>query len=103
MPIINLPKKKVYKRWKHSSKRTNEIHKLVYNTLAWKVLRLEYIKSNPLCEECKEKGILNSAIDVHHKIPISAGKDLMEKKTLGFDWNNLKSVCKDCHKQEHKK
>jgi hypothetical protein len=27
----------------------------------------------------------------------------MEKRTLGFDVENLESLCKDCHKEEHKK
>lgn len=104
MPTINLPeKKKVFKKYYHSVKRDNEIHKAVYNTLNWKKLRLEYLIVHPLCEVCIEDGIIESAIDVHHKTPISQGSDIIEKRTLGFDWNNLKSVCKECHKKEHNK
>ena len=104
MPKINLPKKKEreYKRTNYSSKRNNLAHKLIYNTGTWRKLRLEYLKSNPLCEVCLENEIIKSAIDVHHKTPISAGKDIMEMKTLGFNIKNLKSVCKICHKEEHK-
>jgi 5-methylcytosine-specific restriction protein A len=106
MPIINLPerKEKEYKRvFYTSTKKNNEIFKAVYNTNIWKNLRLEYLIHQPLCENCIEKGIVESAVEVHHKIPISQGKDILEKQTLGFDWNNLKSVCKECHKKEHRK
>ncbi len=104
MPTINIPEKKVreYKK-PNTPKVYNEIHKAVYNTINWKKIRLEYLIHQPLCEVCIEKGIIESAVDVHHKIPISNGNDIMERKTLGFDWNNLKSVCKECHKMEHKK
>jgi 5-methylcytosine-specific restriction protein A len=104
MPTLNLPPKKVkeYKRTTHSTKRDNVIHKAVYNTSDWKKLRLEYLIAHPLCENCIQNGIIESAIDVHHKVPISQGVDLLEKRTIGLDWNNLKSVCKECHKKEHK-
>jgi 5-methylcytosine-specific restriction enzyme A len=101
MPTINLPKKRIYKRFKHTSKRANEIHKEVYNTTRWTELRLEYLRNNPLCEPCLERDIIKSAIDVHHKIPISTGTNMIERQTLGFDPNNLMSVCKDCHKKIH--
>jgi 5-methylcytosine-specific restriction enzyme A len=102
MPTINLPDKKILEYKKpNTSKKYNDIHKAIYNTTTWKNLRLEYLIARPLCEICIKKGIIESAIDVHHKTPISQGNDIVEKRTLGFDWNNLQSVCKECHKKEH--
>lgn len=101
MPTIYIPPKKVYKRVKESNKRDNKNHKAVYNTKRWRVLRIEKLKNDPLCEICLEKDIITSAIDVHHTIPLSHGKTIKEKQILGFDYNNLKSVCKQCHKDIH--
>jgi 5-methylcytosine-specific restriction protein A len=103
MPLLNRPKKQE-KREYTSSKRDNANHHAVYNTGTWRKLRLWYLSEHPLCERClKEKGKIQSAIDVHHKIEIDKGHTLMEKRTLGFDVENLESLCKDCHKEEHKK
>lgn len=105
MPTINLPKRKErsdYKRYAVPSKRNNLNHIAVYNTLTWKILRLEYMKDNPLCEMCIKKDKIKSAVDIHHIIPISSGVDMIGKKTLGFDINNLMAVCKECHFEIHK-
>jgi len=101
MPTINLPPKKEYKRQNNSSKRSNENHKNVYNTQLWRELRLNYLMQNPLCFECLKKGLFISAVDIHHIIPISSTNDIQQKKALGFDYNNLKGLCKNCHKIEH--
>lgn len=102
MPTIYLPPKKVYKRLKTESKRNNENHNAVYNTTTWRELRIEKLKKDPLCEICKEKEILTLANEVHHKIPISTAKTKQAKETLGFDMNNLQSLCTQCHKDQHK-
>lgn len=105
MPIINLPKRKEREQYKRTnySKRDSAIHREVYNTQRWRELRLEYLIHNPLCEVCIEKGIIESAVDVHHRIPISHGVDMLSRQTLGFDYMNLMSLCKECHRNEHKK
>ena len=105
MPTINLPVKqerKLYKR-KYKHRNDNEIHKYVYNTDIWRKLRLERLKNFPLCEICHEKGLLKLATLVHHKIEISEGKNMIQMKTIGFDYSNLQSLCRPCHKEVHKK
>ena len=104
MPTIPLPAKKKrsdYRTYAKSNKRDNLNHNAVYNTLTWKVLRLEKLRNNPLCERCYLKGKIASAIDVHHIVHINEGKNIIEKRTLGFDYENLMSVCKQCHKELH--
>ena len=100
MPLINLNRKEKLKR-KYSSKRFNLNNQAVYNTNFWRKLRLEYLRLNPLCELCNSRGKVTAASEVHHIIPISTGGNINEKKTLGYDWNNLKALCSECHKAEH--
>lgn len=56
---------------------------------AWKRIRDRFIKVNPLCEECKRKGKLTRAQEVHHILPLAQGGT--------HDESNLMSVCKPCH------
>ncbi len=88
MPTINLNRKRKDYHYKNSDKKDNLNHK-VYNTDIWRNLRLEYLKNNPLCKECLKQGYFISAVEVHHKTPISTGATLEEKQALGYDYNNL--------------
>lgn len=56
----------------------------------WRKLRAMKLADTPLCEECERQGRLTGAITVDHIIP----------KTLGGTdaWENLQSLCDDCHK-----
>lgn len=56
---------------------------------AWKRIRDRYIKAHPLCEECQKNGVLTTAEEVHHILPLSRGG--------GNDSSNLMSLCKSCH------
>lgn len=56
---------------------------------AWKRIRDRYIKAHPLCEECKRKGLITAAEEVHHIIPLSKGGTSEE--------SNLMSLCTPCH------
>ena len=40
---------------------------------AWRHIRDRYIKAHPLCEECRKKGKLIPAEEVHHIIPLNKG------------------------------
>lgn len=102
MPTINLNKKKKEKRIKETDKRDNLNHKAVYNTRTWRKLRLQFLMEHPLCQECLKEDKITSAIEVHHIIPISSVSTIEEKKTLGFNWNNLKGLCDKHHKEAHK-
>ncbi len=62
----------------------------------WTALRNDYIKINPLCEECLKNNVATPATIVHHKLPIEDGGAVLDIK-------NLESVCASCHAQIHKR
>ena len=72
------------------------------NSKRWKMLRQEYLRAHPLCERCKAEGLIRSAIDVHHKVPVESAHTLMEMELLAFDWHNLQALCIPCHASIHK-
>ena len=72
------------------------------NSKRWKMLRQEYLRAHPLCERCKAEGLIRSAIDVHHKVPVESAHTLMEMEQLAFDWHNLQALCIPCHASIHK-
>lgn len=79
-----------------------DISQKIYNSKTWKQLRNSYFAENPLCERCLEKGIIKPAEQVHHVQPFLTGKTYEEKMQLAYDYNNLMSVCKQCHSDIHK-
>ena len=101
MAKINIPPKKVYKRLKETNKRDNVNHKAVYNTTRWKSIRIEKLKRDPLCEDCLKKEIITAGTEVHHITPVSSGKTIRDKQALGFNIENLKTLCEACHKLTH--
>lgn len=56
---------------------------------AWKRIRDRHISQFPLCEMCKQKGLVVAAEEVHHIKPLSQGGTHAEE--------NLMSLCKTCH------
>jgi len=97
MPTIQL--RFSNKKKENSSKKNVENHIVIYNTRTWRELRLYFLSKNPLCEICKQHDKITLAQEVHHKIPISAGKTKEQKQIIGFDIENLQALCIDCHKK----
>lgn len=63
-----------------------------YNTARWQRLRKLKLRVNPLCEYCPPH-IARLATQVDHKVAIKRGGD-------AFSWDNLASVCQECHSQK---
>ena len=99
MPKIYL-KAKSHKRPNNNSKYISE--KYVYNTVKWKSLRKIKLMNNPLCENCLKNDKVELATEVHHITPFMRGTNLEQIKYLGFDYNNLESICNQCHQNKHK-
>ena len=81
----------------NAPKQDNIIHQTIYNTDRWRKLRLNYLMYNPICERCNE--VL--ATDVHHINKIPKTDNLVLMQQIGFDENNLMSLCRECHKIKH--
>lgn len=81
---------------------STEERKGFYHTGAWQRVRLLALQRDGyLCQDCLEKmergetDRVNRADTVHHIIPLEARPD------LGLCLSNLRSICRDCHAQEH--
>ncbi len=61
----------------------------------WRNLRAMFIRANPLCVECKRKGIIEPAREVDHVKAFEGPDD-----PLRMDWENLQSLCKPCHSRK---
>lgn len=92
MPTINLPKR-INNRVPTTDKRKRQE---IYQDRRWRLLRQVKMIDNPLCERCEAEGRVKPTEEVHHIVPIDINPD------LAFDYDNLKSLCIDCHKLEHK-
>jgi 5-methylcytosine-specific restriction protein A len=60
---------------------------------AWKKIRAAFLKANPLCELCRERGRFTPATLVHHKRKLTDGGT--------NDWSNLQALCDSCHSSLH--
>jgi len=78
------------------------ISQKIYNSTLWKKLRNAYIAEFPLCEECMKHGRVTPADAVHHRVPFLSGNTQQEIESLAYDYNNLMSVCSQCHVELHK-
>lgn len=68
----------------------------------WLKLRRSKLTNDPLCEECKERGKVTAAVEVHHIIPVERGLSYTEKARLMYDYKNLRSLCHNCHIEVHR-
>ena len=82
--------------------RNREYQKLL-NSKRWKLLRAEYLRAHPLCEDCKAQGFIVAAVDVHHIVPVESAKSPAEMEALCFNvhGNNLRALCIPCHIRVH--
>ena len=80
-------------RWKETTR--EPAHKRGYDQ-KWENVRDWFIAQNPLCENCRDNGIVEIATVVHHLIPIK--QDAGERLSV----SNLVSLCDDCHRAAHR-
>ena len=91
MPTIKLPKSRRQPTYNKAQ------YQKVYNTPRWKRLRAEKFAANPVCEVCAAKGIARLTEEIHHIVPFEIDNDL----SLAYDYDNLISLCVECHKKMH--
>lgn len=56
----------------------------------WTALRNAFLRFSPFCAHCGHVGE-----EIHHKIPRSVRPDLV------YEWDNLQTLCKECHRVVH--
>lgn len=94
-PIVLIPREKTI-----SSNRADR--QKAYKSKQWKDLRNLYIAQHPLCEICLQKGIYMPATDVHHlSSPFEPGLTEQQRQYRLLLWDNLQSLCKECHGNLH--
>lgn len=98
MPTINLGKKKPTLLTTNS-----RLYQAIYANIRWKKLRAAKFAANPLCELCEAAGRVTQTEEVHHKIPFRIDDSPARIEALAYDWNNLISLCIECHHSEHQK
>lgn len=98
MPTIYKPKKEAKRNDCRSSRRRK-----IYQSQRWRILRQTKLNDNPLCEMCYKNGVIKSAIDVHHIKSFVDAEDEFTMIHLAYDYDNLMSLCKECHQLVHNK
>ena len=67
-----------------------------YCSREWQLLRqAKWCQADGLCEMCRAKGIIRSAKEIHHIVPIAV--DWSKR----LEYENLIALCSDCHNQQH--
>ena len=97
MPTIYKPKRR-----DQTSQRRKE-RMAIYNTARWRKMREAKLRDNPLCEICERNGITRMTDDVHHIQSFMSTDNPESRKVLAFDYDNLMSVCDECHSAIHNK
>ena len=96
MPTINRPKRKP-----KNLTINEQIRREIYNTTIWRKLRAAKLMQNPICEICLESGKTTIGIDVHHIISFITAIDPLKRKELAYAFDNLQTLCKECHQKVH--
>lgn len=98
MPTIYKPKKR---QRVNEGKRKERMS--IYNTARWRELRRLKLQRDPLCENCLKKDTVKPADDIHHIVSFMSTNDPVQRRFLAFDFDNLMSLCDECHQEIHNK
>jgi 5-methylcytosine-specific restriction protein A len=89
IPIKSANRPWIKSNIKDNQRQTSEDNRL-YHTQQWKRLRLLGLKIEPLCRECKRKGIIKAGTVRDHIVRVKDGGDF-------WDINNHQTLCNQCH------
>lgn len=77
-------------------------HQTLYNSKEWQeIKRYTFVRTNGLCERCRDEGFITAGVDCHHIVPWETGRTMEEVKRLFFDRNNVRLLCIPCHIKTH--
>ncbi len=85
---------KYNKKWLNKNRKDDP---KIYHTKRWQNLRKKKLNNNPICEMCEKNNRITMAVMVHHKTPVKENGD------LAMDYDNLMSLCRQCHNEIHEK
>ena len=72
-----------------------------YTTAAWRKARAAVLKEHGgLCQACLTKGIIEPAVHVHHRIPLTP--ENLDDPRIALDSSNLMALCEECHAEQHR-
>lgn len=75
-----------------------EKHKSFYNSTVWRELREQVLADNGyLCVECKRKGKIRHAKQVHHRVTLE------QDMSKALEYDNLEPLCSECHNKVHER
>lgn len=97
MPTI----KKLPKRSRTTDTFKSKARHRFYSQRRWMRMRAEKLRQQPLCEQCLASGRVTPAEDVHHKTSFMTSDDPFVQHHLFYDFDNLMSLCKECHGSIH--
>lgn len=80
----------------------SKLYVRLMNSAEWRRLRAEILTAEPLCRECKQRGIVTAARCIHHRIEIDSAKTEAEAQNLAFSKSNCIPLCYECHANIHK-
>lgn len=77
-----------------------KMRRAIYDSAKWRALRRTKLQADPLCEQCLEEGRTRIATEVHHRKSFADATGT-EARRLAYDYDNLMSLCKECHGRKH--
>jgi 5-methylcytosine-specific restriction protein A len=75
---------------KAADQRRGTAHSRGYDRV-WQAFRAWFIARHPLCEDCKEQGLIEPTAEVHHI------RKVKEHPELRLVESNCRGLCKACH------
>ena len=73
-----------------------------YTSTAWRKCRASFLTEKfGLCEVCLKKGLIVTAVHVHHKVPIRP--ETVTDPEITMNHANLMALCESCHQEQHRK
>lgn len=101
MPTITRLRDKRPKREYNNSEGKRAERHAIYDTTRWRRLAHAKFIDSPLCECCLERGIATPAEEIHHRVSFMTTEDPEKRIALAYDYNNLMSLCRECHHRLH--